>query len=98
MKLDLLESEDADTIAKIWTEFHANKECISAVIPSHVYNELYARGQKYPMVCIVPSRSIHKPFLTNVSTCQFIVPLPQPTGFEFYVLQFIYHTVLFTSL
>ena len=50
MKLELLENETPENIAKIWNAGHANKDCITAVIPSDVYDKLYKRSQEYPMV------------------------------------------------
>jgi ATP synthase F1 complex assembly factor 1 len=53
VKLDLLENETPENIAQIWNAGHANKDCITAVIPSDVYEKLYKRSQEYPMVSIV---------------------------------------------
>lgn len=50
MKLDLLENETPENIEKIWNAGHANKDCITAAIPSDVYDKLYKRSQEYPMV------------------------------------------------
>lgn len=50
VKLDLLENETPENIAKIWNAGHANKDCITAVIPSDIYDKLYKRSQEYPMV------------------------------------------------
>ena len=50
VKLELLEQETPENIEKIWNAGHANKDCITAAIPSDVYNKLYEHGQKYPMV------------------------------------------------
>ncbi|KAI7902833.1 ATP11 protein-domain-containing protein [Cokeromyces recurvatus] len=49
VKLDLLEKETPENIEKIWNAGHANKDCITAVIPSDVYDKLYKRSQQYPM-------------------------------------------------
>ncbi|KAI8578655.1 hypothetical protein K450DRAFT_245913 [Umbelopsis ramanniana AG] len=77
VKLELLEKENAETIHKIWTEYHADKDCITASIPAHVYGTLYQNSLKFPM---------------------FIVPVPRDEGVEFFLLQFIYHQAMFTSL
>ncbi|KAL0139129.1 ATP11, mitochondrial F1-ATPase assembly protein [Mucor lusitanicus] len=52
VKLDLLENETPENIAKIWNAGHANKDCITAVIPSDVYDKLYKRSQEYPMFVV----------------------------------------------
>ncbi|KAI8069907.1 ATP11 protein-domain-containing protein [Gongronella butleri] len=52
VKLELLEKEDKDTIEKIWTQFHADKDCITAIIPSDIYDTLYKRSQDYPMFVV----------------------------------------------
>ncbi|OZJ01881.1 hypothetical protein BZG36_05013 [Bifiguratus adelaidae] len=77
VRVDLLAKEDAETIRKIWTEYHADKDTVTAVIPSDVYTEMTERAKKYPM---------------------FIVPLPMEQGVEFYLLQWNFHQVMFTSL
>ncbi|CAO3596713.1 unnamed protein product [Absidia cylindrospora] len=53
VKLELFEKENTETIEKIWTQYHADKDCITAIIPSKVYDTLYKRSQAYPMF-IVP--------------------------------------------
>ncbi|KAG0747925.1 hypothetical protein G6F57_002017 [Rhizopus arrhizus] len=53
VKIELLEKETPENIEKIWTAGHANKDCITAVIPSDIYDKLYKRSQDYPMF-IVP--------------------------------------------
>jgi ATP synthase mitochondrial F1 complex assembly factor 1 len=50
VKLELLEKENAETIHKIWTDFHADKDCITASIPASVYGTLYQNSLKFPMV------------------------------------------------
>ncbi|ORX95126.1 ATP11-domain-containing protein [Basidiobolus meristosporus CBS 931.73] len=49
LKLDKVLAEDAETIGKIWTEYHANKDCLSAVIPAETYGKLFERSKKYPL-------------------------------------------------
>ncbi|ORX57991.1 ATP11-domain-containing protein [Hesseltinella vesiculosa] len=53
VKLELFEKEERDSIEKIWTQYHADKDCITAVIPREIYDKLYKRSQDYPMF-IVP--------------------------------------------
>ncbi|CAO3684823.1 unnamed protein product [Umbelopsis ramanniana] len=77
VKLELLEKENTETIHKIWTEYHADKDCITASIPASVYGTLYQTSLKYPV---------------------FILPVPREEGVEFFLLQFNYHQVMFTSL
>lgn len=50
VKVELLEKETPEKIAEIWNAGHANKDCITAVIPSDIYDKLYKRSQEYPMV------------------------------------------------
>lgn len=50
MKLELLENETPEKIAQIWNAGHANKDCITAAIPSDIYEKLYKRSQLYPVV------------------------------------------------
>ncbi|KAK9762197.1 hypothetical protein K7432_012305 [Basidiobolus ranarum] len=49
LKLDKVGAEDAETIGKIWTEYHASKDCLSAVIPAETYDKLFERSKKYPL-------------------------------------------------
>lgn len=60
VKLELLEKENQETITKIWTEYHADKDCITAVIPKETYDTIFKRSQQYPIVsfwdCITLSR------------------------------------------
>ncbi|GAA5812718.1 hypothetical protein MFLAVUS_006176 [Mucor flavus] len=49
VKLELFEKETPENIAQIWNAGHANKDCITAAIPSDIYEKLYERSQKYPM-------------------------------------------------
>ncbi|RCH97736.1 ATP synthase mitochondrial F1 complex assembly factor 1 [Rhizopus azygosporus] len=52
VKLELFEKETPENIEKIWTAGHANKDCITAVIPSDIYDKLYKRSQDYPMFVV----------------------------------------------
>ncbi|KAI9362297.1 ATP11 protein-domain-containing protein [Pilaira anomala] len=52
VKLELLENETPEVIAQIWNAGHANKDCITAAIPSDIYQKLYERSQKYPMFVV----------------------------------------------
>ncbi|KAG2198268.1 hypothetical protein INT47_004352 [Mucor saturninus] len=53
VKLELLENETPEKIAQIWNAGHANKDCITAAIPSDIYEKLYKRSQEYP-IFVVP--------------------------------------------
>ncbi|KAJ1978927.1 hypothetical protein H4R34_003024 [Dimargaris verticillata] len=48
IRLDKVAGETADTIGKIWTDYHANKDVLSAVIPADSYRQLYRRSKLYP--------------------------------------------------
>lgn len=50
VKLDLLEKEDQETITKIWTQYHADKDVITAIIPKETYNTIFERSKQYPLV------------------------------------------------
>ncbi|KAI7881347.1 ATP11-domain-containing protein [Lichtheimia hyalospora FSU 10163] len=52
VKLELLEKEDAETVTKIWTEYHADKDCITAVIPQETYDIIQKRSQQYPLFVV----------------------------------------------
>ncbi|KAG1443124.1 hypothetical protein G6F56_010788 [Rhizopus delemar] len=49
VKLELFEKETSENIEKIWMAGHANKDCITAAIPSAIYDKLYKRSLEYPM-------------------------------------------------
>lgn len=49
VKLDLLLKKDKESIAKIWTQYHADKDGISAVIPCVTYAKMNAMSKKYPL-------------------------------------------------
>ncbi|KAI9483881.1 MAG: ATP11 protein-domain-containing protein [Benjaminiella poitrasii] len=49
VKLDLLKKEDSESIAKIWVEYHKNKDGIVAVIPVSTYSRMHKVSQKYPL-------------------------------------------------
>ncbi|KAI8059937.1 ATP11 protein-domain-containing protein, partial [Gilbertella persicaria] len=74
VKLELLEQETPENIEKIWNAGHANKDCITAAIPSDVYNKLYERGQKYPMFVVPMPREEGVEFFFlqfNFNQCNF---------------------------
>ncbi|CEI95763.1 hypothetical protein G6F70_007205 [Rhizopus microsporus] len=58
VKLDLLLKEDPGSISEIWTRYHANKDCISAVIPGSIYNRMYEISKKYPMFILPMPREV----------------------------------------
>ncbi|KAI9305065.1 ATP11 protein-domain-containing protein [Cunninghamella echinulata] len=74
VKLELFEKEDRDTIEKIWTQYHADKDCITAIIPSDIYDILYKRSQKYPMFIVPMPREAGIEFFVlqfNFHQCHF---------------------------
>ncbi|KAL0094560.1 ATP11 protein-domain-containing protein [Phycomyces blakesleeanus] len=74
VKLDLLQNEDVKSITKIWTEYHSDKDCITAVIPSEVYDTLYKRSREFPMFVLpMPRESGIEFFLLqfNFHQCNF---------------------------
>ncbi|KAI8987692.1 ATP11 protein-domain-containing protein [Mycotypha africana] len=74
VKLDLLEKETPENIAKIWNAGHANQDCITAVIPSETYDTLYKRGQEYPMFVVPMPREQGVEFFFlqfNYNQCNF---------------------------
>ncbi|KAI8375602.1 ATP11 protein-domain-containing protein [Choanephora cucurbitarum] len=74
VKLELLEQETPENIEKIWNAGHANKDCITAAIPSDVYNKLYEHGQKYPMFVVPMPREEGVEFFFlqfNFNQCNF---------------------------
>ncbi|KAI8342065.1 ATP11 protein-domain-containing protein [Chlamydoabsidia padenii] len=74
VKLELFEKEDTKTIEKIWTQYHADKDCITAVIPRKVYDTLYQRSQAYPMFIVPMPRESGIEFFVmqfNFHQCHF---------------------------
>ncbi|KAF7732849.1 ATP synthase mitochondrial F1 complex assembly factor 1 [Apophysomyces ossiformis] len=74
VKVELLEQHDVETITKIWTDYHADKDCITAVIPSETYNTLYKRSQEYPMFIVPMPRETGVEFFLmqfNFHQCYF---------------------------
>ncbi|KAJ1646977.1 hypothetical protein LPJ64_001598 [Coemansia asiatica] len=49
MRLDLLESKDAEEIGHIWNQYHATKDTISAAIPGETYQRLLEVARKNPL-------------------------------------------------
>ncbi|KAG0170087.1 ATP synthase mitochondrial F1 complex assembly factor 1 [Apophysomyces sp. BC1015] len=82
VKVELLEQHDVETITKIWTDYHADKDCITAVIPSETYNMLYKRSQQYPMFILpMPRETGVEFFLVQFSfhQCHFTTLLEYKT-------------------
>ncbi|EGC38214.1 hypothetical protein DICPUDRAFT_76207 [Dictyostelium purpureum] len=52
VKLELLEKEDASTVKQIWLQYHLQKECLCAVIPSDIYKKLISRSKECPLFII----------------------------------------------
>ncbi|KAL9951023.1 hypothetical protein ACROYT_G043613 [Oculina patagonica] len=49
MHLDKIMDKNAEEIGQIWREFHKDKDCISAVIPSNMYDRMEERFLRYPL-------------------------------------------------
>ncbi|KAI8972646.1 ATP11 protein-domain-containing protein [Pilobolus umbonatus] len=49
VKLDRLAMEDTESIGKIWTEYHATRDGISAVIPASIYEPMHQLSKQYPL-------------------------------------------------
>ncbi|KAJ2558470.1 hypothetical protein GGH12_005846 [Coemansia sp. RSA 1822] len=49
MKLDKLHDKTGDEISEIWTQYHANKDTISAAIPTATYQQLLQVARKNPI-------------------------------------------------
>ncbi|XP_068728002.1 ATP synthase mitochondrial F1 complex assembly factor 1-like [Montipora capricornis] len=49
MHLDKIANKSAEEIRQIWREYHREKDCISAAIPSDVYNIMEERFLKFPL-------------------------------------------------
>ncbi|KAI8994965.1 ATP11 protein-domain-containing protein [Pilobolus umbonatus] len=74
VKLELLEKETPETIEQIWKAGHATKDCITAVIPTNIYDKMYERSQKYPMFVVPMPREEGMEFFFlqfNFHQCNF---------------------------
>ncbi|KAJ1825985.1 ATP synthase mitochondrial F1 complex assembly factor 1, partial [Coemansia sp. RSA 2708] len=49
MKTDLLGDKSGDEIGEIWTQYHATKDAVSAVIPAHTYQQLLRVARANPL-------------------------------------------------
>ncbi|XP_077981740.1 ATP synthase mitochondrial F1 complex assembly factor 1-like [Glandiceps talaboti] len=49
MKLELIQDKTTEEITQIWKDYHSQKDCIAAAIPSRNYEKIHERSQKYPM-------------------------------------------------
>jgi len=47
LKMDLVKDKSKEEIADIWRQYHADKDCVSAVIPAEMYARMKERFQKY---------------------------------------------------
>ena len=45
--MDLVKDKSKEEIADIWRQYHADKDCVSAVIPAEMYARMKERFQKY---------------------------------------------------
>jgi len=48
LNMDMIKNESAETIGELWRLYHAQRDCIHAVIPSRLYRSLYQRSKLYP--------------------------------------------------
>lgn len=49
MHMDKIADKSTEEIRQIWREYHRHKDCISAAIPSNVYNRMEERFLKFPL-------------------------------------------------
>ncbi|KAI8147525.1 ATP11 protein-domain-containing protein [Fennellomyces sp. T-0311] len=74
VNLELLEKEDAETVGQIWTQYHADKDCITAVIPKETYDTIFKRSQQYPLFVVPMPRESGVEFFFmqfNFHQCHF---------------------------
>ncbi|KAI7860647.1 ATP11 protein-domain-containing protein [Circinella umbellata] len=74
VKLELLEKEDVETIQKIWTQYHADKDCITAIIPKEQYDVIFKRSKEYPLFVVPMPRESGVEFFFmqfNFHQCHF---------------------------
>ena len=45
--MDLLKDKSKEEISDIWRQYHADKDCVSAVIPDEMYARMKERFEKY---------------------------------------------------
>lgn len=67
MKIDLIKEKSADEIKVIWEQYHLQKECICATIPSQDFEKLEGRSKKFPTFLFPLPRSQGYEFIM----CQF---------------------------
>jgi len=67
MKVELIKDKSPDEIKAIWEEYHVQKDCIAATIPSGDYDKLEERSSKYPTFLFPLPRSQGYEFIM----CQF---------------------------
>ena len=48
VKVDLFKDKTADEITHIWSEYHKDKDCIYAVIPSKSYDKIFDLANQFP--------------------------------------------------
>ncbi|XP_038069751.1 ATP synthase mitochondrial F1 complex assembly factor 1-like [Patiria miniata] len=49
LKIDLIQDLPKEEIQKIWTQYHAKKDCISAVIPGITYDKICQTARENPL-------------------------------------------------
>lgn len=67
MKVDLIKDKSPEEIKAIWEEYHLQKDCISAAIPSQDFAKLEAKSLKFPTFLFPLPRSQGYEFIM----CQF---------------------------
>uniref|UniRef100_A0A1B6LE52 ATP synthase mitochondrial F1 complex assembly factor 1 n=1 Tax=Graphocephala atropunctata TaxID=36148 RepID=A0A1B6LE52_9HEMI len=67
MKTELISGKSADEIKHIWLEYHRNKDCIAASVPSNNFDLIQSRGEKFPLFLLPLPRDQGYEFIL----CQF---------------------------
>ncbi|KAF5285422.1 hypothetical protein FQA39_LY16676 [Lamprigera yunnana] len=67
MKVELVEDKDASDISKMWSDYHKNKDFISATVPSNTFEDMKKNAKKYPIFLFPIPRSQGYEFML----CQF---------------------------
>ncbi|XP_033636203.1 ATP synthase mitochondrial F1 complex assembly factor 1-like isoform X1 [Asterias rubens] len=66
MKIDLIRDLPKAEIQKIWTQYHAKRDCISAVIPGTVYDKIHKMSLENPLFLYpVPKKSGYEFFFAQ---------------------------------
>ncbi|PVU87699.1 hypothetical protein BB561_006217 [Smittium simulii] len=89
MKMDLLKDLSKEEIGKIWTNYHIEKKCLSAVVPSESYSSITKNFAKYPTFILPLPRTkgfefflvqsqFHQVFFTSLSEYKSNKELSRP--------------------